>query len=65
MEYISISQASEIWGISPRRIQVLCVQGRIEGAAKMGYVLAIPKSASKPIDARVKSGRYIKSTDSI
>jgi len=60
MEYISISQASQKWGISQRRIQVLCAQGRIDGAAKMGYVWAIPRSAVKPTDARVKSGKYVK-----
>ena len=36
MEYISISQAAEKWGISPRRIQVLCKQERIPGASRMG-----------------------------
>ena len=60
MEYMSISQAAEKWGISPRRIQVLCKQERIPGASRMGYVWAIPEDAEKPKDARVKSGRYQK-----
>ena len=60
MEYMSISQAAEKWGISPRRIQVLCKQERIPGASRMGYVWAIPSDAEKPRDARVKSGRYQK-----
>jgi len=60
MEYMSISQAAEKWGISSRRIQVLCKQERIPGAARMGYVWAIPADAEKPKDARVKSGRYVK-----
>ena len=60
MEYMSISQAAEKWGISPRRIQVLCKQERIPGASRMGYVWAIPAHAEKPKDARVKSGRYVK-----
>ena len=60
MEYMSISQAAEKWGISPRRIQVLCKQERIPGASRMGYVWAIPTDAEKPKDARVKSGRYLK-----
>ena len=60
MEYMSISQAAEKWGISPRRIQVLCKQERIPGASRMGYVWAIPADAEKPKDARVKSGRYQK-----
>ena len=60
MEYISISQAAKKWDISTRRIQVLCSQNRIPGAARVGYVWAIPKDAMKPADARIKSGKYIK-----
>lgn len=62
MEYISISQAAEKWGITPRRIQVLCKQERIPGATRIGFVWAIPKDAEKPKDARVKSGKYIKNS---
>ena len=63
MEYMSISQAAEKWGITPRRIQVLCKQDRIPGADRIGYVWAIPMDAEKPKDARVKSGKYIKSAE--
>ena len=65
MEYMSISQAAEKWGISPRRIQVLCKQERIPGASRMGYVWAIPTDAEKPKDARVKSGRYAKTVNEV
>ena len=61
MEYCSIRQISEKWGISVRRIQVLCVENRIPGAVKIGYSWVIPADAEKPKDARVKSGKYIKS----
>ena len=60
MEYMSINHAAQEWGITPRRVQVLCAQDRIEGACRIGNVWAIPKSAQKPNDARVKSGKYIK-----
>ena len=30
--YMTIKQTAEEWGVTPRRIQVLCVEGRIEGA---------------------------------
>ena len=63
MEYMSISQAAEKWGITPRRIQVLCKQDRIPGAARIGYVWASPMDAEKPKDARIKSGKYIKSAE--
>lgn len=61
MEYCSIRQISEKWGISVRRIQVLCTEERISGAVKIGYSWAIPANAEKPKDARVKSGKYVKS----
>lgn len=60
MEYISISDAAKQWGISNRRIQVLCSQGRISGAHRIGNIWAIPKNAEKPADARIKTGQYIK-----
>ncbi len=65
MEYLSISQTAEKWGITRRRIQRLCSEGRIPGATKIGSYWAIPADAEKPKDERVKSGKYIKQkTDS-
>ena len=60
MEFLSIRQTAEKWGISIRRVQVLCSEERIPGAQKIGYSWIIPADAEKPKDARVKSGRYIK-----
>ena len=59
MEYLSISQVAEKWRLSTRRINVLCSEGRILGATKIGSYWAIPADAEKPADARVKSGRYV------
>lgn len=61
MEYLSIKQISERWELSPRRIQVLCANGRIDGAVRIGYAWAIPRDAEKPSDARIKSGKYVRS----
>ena len=60
MEYLSISQVSEKWGVSVRRIQTLCVTGRIPGATKIGSYWAIPSDAEKTKDERIRTGRYIK-----
>jgi hypothetical protein len=54
MEYITAKQAADKWGISQRRVQVLCEQGRIEGATRLGWTWAIPRNAEKPIDNRKK-----------
>lgn len=61
MEYMSITDAAEKWGITKRRIQVLCAQQRIPGACRIGNIWAIPREAEKPSDARIKSGKYCKS----
>lgn len=60
MEYLSVHQVADKWGISPRRVQILCNQKRIEGAMKIGYAWVVPADALKPMDARIKSGKYIK-----
>mgnify|MGYP001225424825 FL=1 len=63
MEYLSISQVAEKWRLSTRRINVLCSEGRILGATKIGSYWAIPADAEKPADARIKSGRYAKTKE--
>ncbi|MBR2403413.1 MAG: DNA-binding protein [Lachnospiraceae bacterium] len=63
MGYLSISQITEKWGISQRRIRTLCAEGRIPGAFKMGVYWSIPEDAEKPEDKRIRSGRYIKTND--
>ena len=60
MEYLSIRETAEKWGVSSRWVQVLCADGRIEGAARIGNMWVIPKDAARPKDARIKSGKYIK-----
>ncbi len=62
MEYMTIQEAADIWDITPRRIQKLCVEGRLSGAVKFGRQWAIPCTTEKPDDARIKSGRYIKTS---
>lgn len=55
MDYISIKEAAEKWGISERRIQKLCEDNRIEGVVRFSRVWAIPKNAKKPADGRMRS----------
>ena len=59
-EYITTKQAATLWGISERRVSILCREGRIQGAAKQGHAWMIPADAAKPADQRVKSGEYKK-----
>lgn len=48
LDYITAEVAAKDWGISKRRVQVLCAEGRVDGAIKHGGVWAIPKEAKKP-----------------
>lgn len=54
MEFLTTKQASELWGISARRVAILCEQGRVEGAVKAGKTWLLPPHAKKPQDARKK-----------
>ena len=46
-EFMTASQAAKKWNISQRRVQVLCVNGRIAGVFKLGENWAIPAKAKK------------------
>ncbi|HHU64247.1 MAG TPA: helix-turn-helix domain-containing protein [Clostridiales bacterium] len=60
MDYITTKQAAKKWGISERRVQVLCAQGRIKGAMRLGWAWAIPIDAEKPSDKRYKKNEESK-----
>jgi len=57
MEYIGIDELAGKWGVSKRFVQMLCAEGRIEGATRLGRAWMIPKNAKKPIDGRTKIAR--------
>ncbi len=60
MDYMTLKEASNIWGISPRMINYYCAEGRITGSVKMGPVWLIPKDSKKPVDSRTKQGKKLK-----
>lgn len=51
-EYLKVSEAAQKWGISPRRVRVLCSEGRIAGVIRKGNLYMIPVDAEQPKDAR-------------
>ncbi len=57
MEYMGIEEASNKWGLSKRFVQILCLNGRIEGATRLGRAWMIPKDAKRPADGRTKAAR--------
>ena len=50
------------WGVSERTVNNLCKNKRIPGVVKDGKGWQIPDEAEKPIDKRVKSGNYKKTS---
>jgi hypothetical protein len=52
MGYLSAKELAEKWNISRRRVQILCEEGRIDGAYKVSEVWIIPEDAEKPVDRR-------------
>ena len=61
MEFMSAREAADKWGISQRRVAILCAENRIENATMVGNMWIIPATAEKPLDAR--SVRYAKSDE--
>lgn len=54
MDYMNAKEAADKWGLSVRRVQVLCEQGRVDGVDRLGNVWLIPKNAEKPLDGRTR-----------
>lgn len=52
MKFLKTSEIAELWGISDRRVRVLCEQGKIAGVEKRGRTYWIPANAIKPADGR-------------
>jgi excisionase family DNA binding protein len=68
MKYMTTKQAAEKWGISDRRVRLLCAEGKISGAVKEGRGYRIPADTPKPADGRVKydaSARFLKWNDDV
>lgn len=59
LEYITVSQAADMWNISDRRVRIMCSKGMIEGVIKQGRSYQIPIDAVKPLDGRTFRGKEI------
>ena len=57
--YLTIRELANKWNLSVRRVQKMCLDGDIPGVIKFGNVWAIPDSAERPDDGRIKTGKYI------
>lgn len=57
--FMTVKEASAKWGISDRRIRVLCAEGKISGAIKEGKIWKLPADTVKPVDGRYKSNESL------
>lgn len=57
MDYVTPKDKAAEWGISQRRVEILCGDGRVPGACRLGRVWAIPTDAPKPADGRTKAAK--------
>lgn len=56
-DYIKTDEAAKMWNITPRRVQILCQQGKIDGAVRLGRDWMLPRDTLKPRDGRTKAGK--------
>lgn len=57
MDYITAKEMAMRWGLTTRRVQALCEQGKIAGVTRLGKVWAIPCDAQKPVDGRFQKSK--------
>ena len=57
--FMTAKQAAEKWGLSDRRVRILCAEGKIPGAFQEGRGWKIPMDAVKPADGRFKSAESL------
>ena len=60
MDYITVKEAAEKWGMEIRQVQAACESGRVESAIRKGHMWLIHKDAPKPLDGRTKAAKLIK-----
>ncbi len=53
--YMTVKQAAEKWGISDRRVRILCAEGKVSGVTREGRSWMIPAGSRKPEDERFKA----------
>lgn len=57
--FITVKEAAAKWGISDRRVRILCSEGKIPGAFQQGRGWKIPGDAVKPLDGRYKTSESL------
>ncbi len=56
--FATIKEISDRWGLTTRRVQKMCSDGRIPGVTRFGNAWAIPSDVERPKDERITTGAY-------
>ncbi len=59
MTYMTVTEAAQKWGISDRRVRLLCSQGRVNGVIQEGRQYRIPANTPRPADGRTNRWKDI------
>ena len=51
-EWKTAEEMAAEWGLTSRRIQIMCKEGRLEGAVKKGHQWLIPANVTRPENMR-------------
>ena len=57
MELMTVAEAAKIWGLTKRRVQVMCETGQIKNAKRLGNMWVFPKDTIRPLDGRTKAAK--------
>lgn len=57
MDYVTVKEMANKWGISSRMVSIYCKENRIPGAIKKGNLWLLPEAAKKPDDNRKNNGK--------
>lgn len=53
--YITVQEAAQKWGVTPRQVQILCKTNRVPGATRLSRIWIIPENAEKPTNEKRKT----------
>ncbi len=52
--FMTVQEAAEKWGVTPRQVQILCKSNRIPGATRLSRIWIIPENVEKPTNEKRK-----------
>jgi hypothetical protein len=63
MDLMTVAEAAKIWGLTKRRVQVMCELGQIKNAQRLGNMWVFPKDTMRPLDGRTKAAKSLQDGD--